>query len=78
MQGNQNNIAFLDANFNAWITGAVGDGTGAMASWTLASGGAGAGYFSQQMYILAYNAPTSVSDASRLVHEPTAWVFPGG
>jgi hypothetical protein len=58
MIANQNNIAFIDANFNTWNTTSVGAGTGFDGLWTTASTGPGAGFFSQTVYVLAYNAPT--------------------
>jgi hypothetical protein len=58
MIANQNNITFLNANFSAWATSTVGDATGLDGSWTTVTTAPGAGYFSQTVYLLAFNAPT--------------------
>ena len=59
MTANQNNISFLTSHFSVWQTDVVGNGTGIDGSWSVSSGAPGAGFFNSQIYILAFDAPTS-------------------
>jgi hypothetical protein len=76
MIANQNSIAFIDANFNAWKTSTVGDATSLDGAWTTVSTGPGAGFFSQLIYVLAYNAPTAGSATQVGLYKVTGLLFP--
>lgn len=76
MQANQNNISFLDANFNEWTTTTIGTGSGVDGSWTVASSAPGAGFFGAQIYLLAYNASTAGAATQVGLYTNPAWLFP--
>jgi hypothetical protein len=47
------------ANFQPWATGAIGDGTFAEGSFTISSIAPGSGYFSEQIYLVAFNSSSA-------------------
>lgn len=55
-------------------TGLIGDGTGAEGSFSEGNGGAGAGFFSDQIYIKAFNS--SSANGAYSLFTSTTWVFP--
>jgi hypothetical protein len=76
MQANQNNIAFLDANFNAWQTGTVGTGSPINGTFSIVSSGVGGSFLGQQIYLLAYNAATPGAATQVGLYTNPSWVFP--
>ena len=77
MIANRNNLFYLDANFDTWATGTVGSGTGVDGSFTMASIAPGAGYFSKQIYLLAFTASTVAQSGSGVgLFTNPSWIFP--
>jgi len=77
LQANQNSISFVDTYFNEWITTTIGTGTAGLAgTWTVNSSAPGAGFFSQQIYLLAYNAASTNGVTQIGLYTNPSWVFP--
>ncbi len=76
LQALQNDPVALEAAFEDWATGNVGDGTGAAASWTLASAAPGAGFFNAQIYILAFNTASAATASQVGLFTSPSWAYP--
>ena len=76
LQSLQHNPIALEAAFVDWATGYVGDGTGVDGTFTIASFGPGAGFFSTQIYLLVFSAPTAASANWVGLFTNPAWIFP--
>jgi hypothetical protein len=77
MQGNQNNAAFLAAHFNAFGTSVVGAGTGLNGWFTATSSGPGGSFLpSKQLYVLAFDTPTSGAATQVGLFTNAAWLTP--
>lgn len=77
MAGNQDSLAFINAHFSTWATGLVGDGVGSIdGAWQISSSSPGAGFFSTQLYILAYNAATAGAATQVGLYTNPSWISP--
>jgi hypothetical protein len=70
------NPAGLDAAFVDWAVNSIGTGTGIDGSWSITTGAPGAGFFSQQIYLLAFNTANSASASQVGLFTNPSWVFP--
>jgi len=69
--------AQLAATMNVWATTTVGTGTaGVNGSFAAVTASPGAGFFSQQIYMLAFNASTVGGATQMGMFTDTSWVFP--
>jgi len=69
--------AQLQATLNVFGTTTIGTGTAGVAgSFATATGAPGAGFFSQQIYLVAYNAATVGAATQFGMFTDTSWVFP--
>lgn len=59
-----------------WDSGTVGDGIGIDGTFAISSTKSGAGFFSQQIYLLAVNAPTVAAATQVGVFTNPSWIFP--
>ena len=70
--------------FEPWATGAIGDGTFVEGSFEISSGASGEGFFNEQIYLVAFNAPSAASATQVGVFKGPAalaaygdtWIFP--